>query len=188
MKKQDNRGFSLVELIIVIAIMGIIIVMLAGSLNYIGNSQARSLANSIKTAVGQTRIQTMGKYETYLYIYKGSDGKYYRETWKKAGADAPVRENREMIGKNKPIVKYYVDGDASAHTIDGGAGHALFITFDRSNGKEIVKSNPLPAGSTDTDGNAVSGMSTVRCNKIEVSYGTLVYTIDIVPDTGKVSL
>ncbi len=187
MKRNDNKGFSIIELIAVIAILAIIVGMLASSLNYIGNSQAKALANAIKTAVGQTRIQTMGKYESYLYMYKGSDGRYYKETWRKSGADDPVREAKELLGKDKPVVKYYVKGDATAHELDGGAGNALFITFDRSNGKE-VSGRALPAGCSDSAGNTMDTMSTVLCEKIVVTYGTIEYDITIVPETGKISL
>ena len=72
MKKCNNEGMTLVEIIIVITIMAVLVGMFFSSTNYIGVSQARALANSIKTGVGQARIQTMGKYETYLYIYKSN--------------------------------------------------------------------------------------------------------------------
>ena len=187
MRNDNNKGFSMVELIVILAIMGIIIGMLGVSTNYIGTSQARALANSIKTSIGQNKIQTMGKYESFLYIYKGSDGKSYQETWRKSGADDPVRENREVLGKKKPTVAYYIKGDSTAHEIDGTAGNALFITFDRANGKELAGKS-LPAGSTDEDGNSLDTMSTVLCEKIIVSYGTKEYKITIVPETGKISL
>ncbi|MCR5603032.1 MAG: prepilin-type N-terminal cleavage/methylation domain-containing protein [Lachnospiraceae bacterium] len=193
--KKDNRGFSLVELIISIAIIVIVLGMLGASLNYIGNSQARSLANAIKTAVGQARIQTMGKYDTYLYIYKSSgDNRYYKETWKRSrsnvgGSDELIRENRELLGKERPMVKYYVEGDTSEHEIDGTNG--LLIKFDRTNGKEIEED--MGSGHTDEDGNNITtgigtGTKSVLCNQIVIYYGTKEYNVRIVPATGKVSL
>ncbi len=173
MIKKDNRGLSLVELVIIIAIMAIMIGVLVGSLGYIGNSQARSLANAIKTSIGQTRIQTMGKNEAYLYIYRGTDNKYYKETWIKAGADAPVKDSTDVLGKDKPIVKYKIKGDSTEHTISSSDG--LLITFDRTNGKEI-------------NTKSLNGNNSVLCEKITVSYGTKEYVITIVPETGKISL
>ncbi len=185
MKKDDNRGFSLVELIIVIAIMAIVVGMLAGHLNYIGNSQARALANSIKTAVGQTRIQTMGKYETYLHIYKGSDGRYYRETWKRSSADSWTHDKREMIGKNRPTVKYKTK-DGTVTNIDGTSNGSLLITFDRSNGKEVARTRPV--GITANEEGQPLTVNAVECKEIKVSYGTREYVIKVEPETGKVSL
>lgn len=193
MKRDDNRGFSLVELIIVIAIMVIILGMLGASLNFIGNSQARSLANSIKTAIGQTRIQTMGKYDSYLYIYRDpSDDKYYKKVWKRSNLGILEAEDREAIGKQKPIVKYYIEGDTSTeHILDGS--HGLLIKFDRTNGKEVEAI--LPTG-TYTDENGIdidtgiigAEKKSVKCDKIVVSFGGKEYVITIVPATGKIHL
>lgn len=199
MKKNDNRGLSLVELIICIAIISILVGMFISSMNYVGNSQARALANSIKTAVGQARIQTMGKYETFLYIYRNdSDKKYYKETWRKANEEGFVREKTELLGKNRPTVTYYVNGEPSgtSHTIEGNPSDGLLISFDRTNGKEISKSI---TGSSfkDSEGNNITLVTgndksmpstSVSCNKIEVSYGTRVYEIEIIPETGKIIL
>lgn len=193
--KKDNKGFSLVELIIGITIIVIVLGMLGASLNYIGNSQARSLANAIKTAVGQARIQTMGKYDTYLYIYKSPvDKRYYKETWKRSrsnagGSDELIRENRELLGKEKPMVKYYIEGDTSEYELDGS--HGLLIKFDRTNGKEIEED--MGSGHNDEDGNSITtgigtGTKSVLCNQIVIYYGAKEYNVRIVPATGKVSL
>ncbi|MCR5507502.1 MAG: prepilin-type N-terminal cleavage/methylation domain-containing protein [Lachnospiraceae bacterium] len=188
MIKKDNRGFSLVELVICMAIMAIVLGMLVGSLNYIGNSQARALANAVKTSVGQCRIQTMGKYESYLYIYRGADKKYYKEVWRKSKADDWVHENVEVIGKQKPVVKYKIKGDTSEYTLDVGTP-GFMVTFDRSNGKEISTSaNVLPAGTQDADSNVIDSVKPVKVSEITVSYGGTEYKITIVPETGKISL
>ena len=197
MKKISNKGFSLVELVICIAIMGIVVGMLGASLNYIGVSQARSLTNSIKTAVGQAKIQTMGKYDTYLYIYRSSgDNRYYKETWKRSNMNDLVRDNRELLGKDKPTVKYMVKGDSTEHVLDGTNG--LLIKFDRTNGKEIE--DDMSAAISDVSllkdedgneikgGNAASRTKSVLCEKRTISYGTREYNISIVPATGKISL
>ena len=196
MKKNDNKGFSLVELVIVIAIMTIVLGMLAANLNFIGNSQAKSLANSIKTAVGRARIETMGKYDTYLYIYKSSvDNKYYKEVWKRSDQGELKRDNRELLGKNKPTVKYHIfaEPDTTEYELDGTRG--LLIKFDRTNGKEVPeKMRPDSVTYKDEEGNnittGITGKETysVLCDKIKVSFGTKEYEITIVPATGKIHL
>lgn len=196
MKKNDNNGFSLVELIIIIAIMSIVLTMLAANLNFIGNSQAKSLANAIKTAVGQVRIQTMGKYEAYLYIYRdSSDNMYYKETWLRSEDKLFVKSNREKIGKNKPTVKYT---DSAGTEYELNASNGLLITFDRSSGKEIAKDIKGVAGAVykDEEGNVISDVAayvkpsttSVICEEIKVSFGTKEYVITIVPATGKIQL
>ena len=195
MKKCDNRGFTLVELVICIAIMGIIIGMLVANLNYIGNSQAKSLANAIKTAVGQARIETMGKYDSFLYIYKSpTDNKYYKEVWKRSNQGELKNDNRELLGKTKPTVKYRIKGETDAtHELDGSMG--LLIKFDRTNGKETEeKMKPDSVTYKDKDGNnittGIAGKTTtsVMCDMIEVTFGTKKYDITIEPATGKIHL
>lgn len=194
MKKNDNRGFSLVELIIAIAIMTIVLGMLAANLNFIGVSQARSLANSIKTAVGQVRVQTMGKQEAFLYIYRDtSDNMYYKETWVRSDAKELVRSKREKIGKNKPTVTYE-DADGNLFTMDSDNG--LLITFDRSNGKEVSKNlSGVATTYKDEDGTEITDISYIKpsttsivCKKITVNFGTRDYVITIVPETGKIRM
>ena len=180
---KDNKGFSLIELIIALAIMSVILGMLIANMGYISNSAAKGCANSLKTAIGQTRIKTMGKQETLLYIYKDSaDGRYYKQFITKVN-DSVHYEPVEMIGKHYPSVNYsYVNssGTTVTDTINAGSGNGLLIAFDRTNGKEkVVSGQALADGST---------KDSVSCNNITVCGGGADYIVEIVPATGKVSL
>ena len=173
--KRDDRGFTLVEAIIVIALIGIVGGFLIGGMGYIPSSAARTLATSIKTAIGETRIKTMGKQETALFLYRdASDNRYYKQLVYKVNGtvktDEPV-----MIGKHHPVVTYYYNdgsGDTSAQLDSSG----LLIGFDRTNGKEATVT--LDVGGT--------SMTSKMCNKIVVTGGGTTCNITIVPATGKV--
>ena len=75
MKKTNNKGFSLVELIIVIAIMAILAGAIAPALiKYIDKSRKSndvSSAKTIKTAV-ETALGTEEVYETLTNVASGS--------------------------------------------------------------------------------------------------------------------
>lgn len=175
--KNDNRGLTLIEIIIVLAIIGILAGMLISSTGYIAKSASRSLANSIKTAIGETRIKTMGKQETAVYFYKdSSDGKYYKKYVYKVNGSY-VTEPEEMIGKHYPIVKFHESGAASYTEVTPGSG--FLICFDRKDGKEAM---PM---SVEVD--SVS-MNSVRCDDIEITGGGSVYNVKIEPATGKVTM
>lgn len=76
MKKTNNKGFSLVELIIVIAIMAILAGAIAPALiKYIDKSRKSndvSSAKTIKTAI-ETALGTESVYETLTAINSGKD-------------------------------------------------------------------------------------------------------------------
>jgi prepilin-type N-terminal cleavage/methylation domain-containing protein len=68
---KDKRGFSLVELIIVMGIMAIFAGGIAGTLGYINRGKTKKAAatlNSQLTAIQQSNMTLKGA--TYLYLYK----------------------------------------------------------------------------------------------------------------------
>ncbi len=181
--KKNNRGFSLVEIMIAIAIIGVLGGVFIGGSGYIASSAARSLGNSIKTAIGETRIKTMGKQETVLYLYRdGSDRKYYKQYIYRVN-DSVTYDVPEMIGKHYPTVRYTYRDASGIVTgpvdIDSLTDPGLLIGFDRTSGKETSITMTLPDGSVKTS---------VSCNNIEISGGGAVVNVEIVPATGKVSL
>lgn len=113
MKKTNNKGFSLVELIIVIAIMAILAGAIAPALiKYIDKSRKSndvSAAKTIKTAV-ETALGTESVYETLT-----SDTTYTKITIvpNKATADATTGTAAVVITAH--------DGSAALTVPDGGA-------------------------------------------------------------------
>lgn len=74
--KKDNKGYSLIELLIVIAIIVVICSVMAFSSSIVTRARQRNVVKRIAQAVGQTRISTMSKDDTYLEIWKDTDGIY----------------------------------------------------------------------------------------------------------------
>lgn len=168
---KDNRGFSLIELLVVIAILGIVAAFGIAGLGYIFGTNARSCANEIYSAIGHTRIETMGRATTALRIYEDeTTGACMAQEWIEG-----VGGQSKEVGKSTVEVAFFLEGDPTEHIIDGS--EELIITFDRESGKV---SNIV----VNVNGSTTAGM---MCERIEARGGGRVYAVNIVLATGKVT-
>lgn len=72
---SDNRGFSLVEVIIVVAILSIIAGVAGYSFNLTNARPAEQCAKRLASAISHGRTATMGKYRNTITVAKNADGK-----------------------------------------------------------------------------------------------------------------
>ncbi len=160
---KRNQGYSLVELIVVIAIMAVLTGTVTISVSAVGGFKAKECTKNIQSYINKTRVSTMGKNSVVLHLYKGADDAFYAQTITNGTADAA-----QQIGKKTVTVKY-TDGDdlTSMSELDTTG---VYIEFDRSSG-----AMKLPA----------SGPS-IYVHKITVSQGSKNYVITIYRETGKV--
>ena len=166
-RTSSNRGFSLIELIVVIAIMAVVMGFFIAGLGYLLGVNVRSCAHEIQTAVGAARITTMGKEETHLRIYRDSSDHciYKQERVRESGETGLTDLPAEKIGKSTLTVSYFTDDGSGGLTgeteLTDGSG--IEIVFDRASGKE-----------------------TTNYNCIRVEAGAIRMDVRIVPATGKV--
>ena len=74
---KDKKGFSLVEMIIVMAVMAILIGGMVSYMGYINNGKTKKSIASFTTKLDRVQTDNMAKEgDTYLYLYKTSDGVY----------------------------------------------------------------------------------------------------------------
>lgn len=77
MKKQNNAGFSLVELIVTILIMSILIAGVVVSVVSMHRADAEKEATKIANVLEKARIQVLSRSEdTYVRLYADANGKY----------------------------------------------------------------------------------------------------------------
>lgn len=77
--RKDNKGFSLVEMIVVIAIAAILVGASATMIRQISLANTEKAAETIATTLDKERITAMSKAGTrYTYIYQLSDGCYMK--------------------------------------------------------------------------------------------------------------
>lgn len=162
---KRNQGYSLVELIVVIAIMAVLTGTLAISVSAIGGFKAKECAKNIQSYINKTRVSTMGRNSVVLHLYKGADGAFYAQTTTNGTADTP-----QVIGKKSVTVRYTAGDDLD--TADELDTTGVYIEFDRSSGAmKLPTSDPK-----------------IYVHKIAVSQESRTYVLTIYKETGKVVL
>lgn len=122
MKKND--GFSLIELIIVVAIMAVLMTMVALSIGYINSTNTKAMTNELISALDDAKLISMMKESgagdiTFFY----EDGKVYYQI----GSN-----EKKVLTSTKIDLEYRVEGAADYTKID--ASHSLILQFNKSSG------------------------------------------------------
>ncbi|MCM1121040.1 MAG: prepilin-type N-terminal cleavage/methylation domain-containing protein [Eubacterium sp.] len=132
--KKNNSGFSIIELIIVIAIIAVIITTAALSIGLVFSANARTCANDIMGAISECKIATMsgGRGNVRLILYRDDSGNIFSELQTRESAAAgwvTGNDGAEKIGARRCMVGA-TDGGDDLPTRDS----AWEIYFDRSSG------------------------------------------------------
>lgn len=164
MKKKllNNKGLSLLEYVVVFAIIMIVGAVMTFSLSALLNKPADQCAAQLKVAIDRHRQASMGKESSDLFLYVDGNGVFITETY-----DSKVKTTQ--IGAKGVTVKYEVPGSGYS-TVNATGVH---IQFDRTTG--AMKPDSV-------------GGSTYYRKKYEISKGDVTKTLTIVPLTGKVTV
>lgn len=178
LQHADDRGFSLVELIVVVAIIAIMTGFFITGLGRLGGVASKQCARQIKAELGQVRIATMGKKDISVKIYKDAADKcyYMQETSTEIGSgftENSVTTAPEKIGSSRVKIRWikeYRDKTRSALT-ELGDGDAIEVKFNRTTGGLDY----------------ISGGTPYVLSELEISSGTKVHTLELSKLTGKVT-
>lgn len=125
--KKDNRGFSLIELIIVLAILAVLTLGVSYGVGLLTDKPAEQCATKLQSYITDCRVTTMGKLSAVLYLYMDGDRLMVKK-------NIDGTETVTSLGSGV-AVSYRVTGDAAdSYRTLGGASSPLVISFNRSSG------------------------------------------------------
>jgi len=189
--EKDNKGFSLVELVIVVAIMAVMLSFMFYSFSLLTGQDARECANNLTTALGKEKTYALAKSATadcYMEIIQDTDGKYYVKYYiPKNALDLEwVLLDSQKLGKGSVDVKCSIkDTGGSESEWKIQSGQSLIIVFDRISGKfkRFIPSDGTEAGAV-SKMKDTTGAYDKECTKIVVDRGRT-YELELYSATGK---
>ncbi|MCM1185500.1 MAG: prepilin-type N-terminal cleavage/methylation domain-containing protein [Lachnoclostridium sp.] len=167
----DNRGMSLVEMVIVVAIMTVLTGVAAIGVSMALSKPVDECAEKIVSTLNGARITTMGKQEIKLRFVQNDNGVYLTETIKDASGATTTRPDLR-IGQKGVVVRYKLVGDANYREL---SGTSIELSFKRTTGGF----NTLIESGSDTGD---------YCTEIQVSKAGKEKVIEIAYLTGKVTI
>ncbi len=196
---KKNRGFTLVEMIVVVAIFSILLGILIPSLNPISGFRVQRAANSIGSALDRTRTEAMSRLVGEMKLEYTSDGyyiSYYLDRGKTGGKSNVQEEQPEKVAPKGTRISY-TDSNGNTVNLWEGSTNSLILTYNRATGgflpiqtrvweqSDILKE--LEAGS-DIPLDREENSSQPYCVSITVRGGNRIREITLNKDTGKYTI
>ena len=137
-KSEENTGFTLIEVIIVVAIFATLLGIMIPSLNSVLGFHVRRTTESICSALDRTKSEAMNRLVAEVKLfYVDGDGyyiTYYLDRGKDGGSDENVRDDQAVkIAPAKTRISY-TDDKGKSHNMWETGNTTLILTYDRATG------------------------------------------------------
>ena len=167
---KKNKGFSLVEMVVIVAIMGILVSLFTPTLYSLFSSSTRNCATNIDSLIAKCKVYAMGRSnDVVIMIYKGDDGNIWGEYIEGASLTGQI----EQLGDSRvELLATPPGGTAYAPT----KAQPLYISFHRATGGLCLFGDSRSAFFTPTAG---------QLARIAVTSAGKPYEVSIYATTGK---
>ncbi len=166
--KDNNKGFSYVELILVIAIMAILVGVMSLSMGLVGRTNINRGIEKVSSSLNQARNSSMARGYIKGAFEISYDGSQYYCYVGAAGA-SDKEELKEELVASPVIVGYYLSDDADTMY-------------------QVTETNPLRIQYNQSTGSFKPVVDSVYCDRIVMIHGDKVAEIKLYPETGKTEL
>lgn len=174
---KRNEGFSLVELIVVIAILAVLSTAAIVGIGMMSGWRMNKCVRLLDGGLKETRTDALSREAAYLTISCDESGNYYMEG---------TRHPREKMAGSPIAIVYTTDAQTGEEAIT--AGHPLTLSYDRASGAFLpilewdAESGTYVPKQTGEGADSVS----VYCTSIQIRAGEeKSTTIRLVKSTGK---
>lgn len=133
-KELKDKGFTLVEMIIVLAIFTILLGILIPSLNALIGYRVDRAAKSIDTGIERMRTEAMSRLVAEMKLEKKKDGYYISYCLYKGKQSGMAWSDEEKIAPAKTTIMYQLDEYYMKEPKTLEQGDSLILTVDRRTG------------------------------------------------------
>lgn len=186
-KKSKDQGFSLVEMIVVIAIMAIVVTTAGLSISVISGRRVKKCADEIAATIERARVLSLGKDQgqvEFILSQDASTGEYHVKIYQGSNAsDAPVLDR--IVGKTPIELQVVFSDGATAYKLEeisGSTPHAIHAVGEK--GLRLVFNRA--SGAFEKGTNMTGSDTKAYCNMIKVTGNGRNIEITTVGPTGKI--
>ena len=191
--KNRHKGFTLIEMVVVVSIFAILLGILVPSLNSIIGFRVNRAGNSIAAALDKTKIEAMNRLVGEMKLEKREDGYYiscYLDRGKVGGKSNVKQDQPEKIAPARTIISYTTDQGTQKEM---AVNDNIIITYDRATGaflplqERVWEQNDILACVKNGEDIPLTRTGEY-CTSITVKGGKRYKTLQFIQETGKYTM